>query len=364
MNYPRIAIIYLSFHCEPYIDEVVRSLENITYPKDALELVVVDNPHPQHGLSMDYLEKNVLPKSEITLPRVTLLPQTENLGFAGGNNKGVEYALANNFDFIFFLNNDAYPGPNTFGPLVAALVTDPKIGIAQSLLMLHPRRELINSSGNQIHFCGFGYCRDYQVPLAERHFQPIEDIPYASGAAFMISAELCQKFGAWDRDFFLYHEDMEWSLRLKSRGYRVVLVADSQVFHAYEFQRSITKFFWMERNRFGVLLMFLKIPTLVLIFPALVVYELGTYLFAWRGGWWREKNKLYAYWIKPTTWKMWLKKRAATQAGRTVSDRVLTRDWVGHVKFQESRIENPVLRYVANPVMSVYWWLAKRVMFW
>ncbi len=364
MNTPRIAIVYLSFHSEPYIDDVVNALETVKYPKEKLELIIVDNPHPTHGLSMAHLTAHVLPKSGRTLPCVTLLPQTENLGFAGGNNVGVTYAIAHNFDYIFFLNNDAYPTADTFTELVRVFETDARIAIAQSLLLLHPRRELINSSGNMIHFCGFGYCRDYQVPVADRDLQPIEDIPYASGAAFMIPTVLCRQFGAWDGDFFLYHEDMEWSLRLKSLGYRVVLASKSIVYHAYEFQRSISKFYWMERNRFGVLLMFLKWPTLWLIAPALFIFEIGTYLFAWKGGWWRQKHQLYAYWIMPSTWYIWMQKRRKIQAARSVGDAALTADFVGYVKFQESRIENPVLRYLANPLMSAYWFLVKKVMFW
>ncbi|MCX6781406.1 MAG: glycosyltransferase family 2 protein [Candidatus Magasanikbacteria bacterium] len=360
----KIAIIYLSFHCEPYIDDVVAAMETVDYPKEDLEFIVVDNPHPQHGLSMPYLEQHVLPKSGLSLPKVTLLPQTENLGFAGGNNVGVRYAIEQNFDYVFFLNNDAYPTQNTFKGLVAAFETDSKIAIAQSLIMLHPERQLINTSGNMIQFCGFGYCRDYRVPLAQRSFRAIEDVPYASGAAFMIPTILCKEFGAWDNDFFLYHEDMEWSLRVKSMGYRVVMVRDSMVYHAYEFARSITKFYWMERNRFGVLLMYLKLPTLVLITPAVVAYELGTYLFALKGGWASEKYKLYDYWRRPENWKMWLGKREKIQKQRSVSDAELTRDWVGYIKFQEARVENPLLSRVVNPVMSAYWWLVKKVLFW
>jgi len=360
----KIAIVYLSFHCEPYIDDVVKAMETVAYPKEDLEFIIVDNPHPQHGNSFSYLETHVMPKSGVTLPKVTILAQTENLGFAGGNNVGVDYAIQNNFDYIFFLNNDAYPTENTFTELVAAFESDPKIAIAQSMIMLHPERELINTSGNMIHFCGFGYCRDYRIPLKDRSFKKIEDVPYASGAAFMIPTILCREFGAWDKDFFLYHEDMEWSLRMKSIGYRVVVVRDSVVHHAYEFARSITKFYWMERNRFGVLLMFLKIPTLVLIAPAVLLYELGTYLFAVKGGWASEKHKLYKYWTDSKNWAMWFEKRRNIQKRRSVSDSALTHDWVGYVKFQEARVENPILRYIANPGMTAYWWLVKLVLFW
>lgn len=360
----KIALIYLSFHCESYIDEVAQSVAAVNYPRADLEFIIVDNPHPEFGLSVPYLGKNILPQAGVTLPAVTILPQATNLGFAGGNNVGLAYAIAHGFDFVYFLNNDAYLGPDTFQPLVAAFAADAQIGVAQSLVLLHPARTQINSSGNVIHFCGFGYCRDYQVPVAEKNFPAVSEIPYASGTAFMVPVELCKQFGGWDEDFFMYHEDMEWSLRLKSLGYKIVLVPASTVYHAYEFQRSITKFFNMERNRFGVLFMFLKWPTLVLITPAVLLYEIGTYFFALKGGWWREKHRLYAYWSKRANWKMWWQKRRARQAQRTISDRALTANWVGYVKFQEARIENPVLRYFANPLMSAYWGLVKRIIFW
>ena len=77
----KIAIIYLSFHCEPYIDDVVKAMETVTYSKEDLEFIIVDNPHPQHGNSTAYLEAHVLPKSEKSLPKVTILEQTDDNTF-------------------------------------------------------------------------------------------------------------------------------------------------------------------------------------------------------------------------------------------------------------------------------------------
>ena len=77
-NPPRIAIVYLSFHCEPYIDDVVSSLQKLTYPKDAIEFIIVDNPHPQHGPSVKYLQDHVMPMSGKEIPHTTLLAQPEN----------------------------------------------------------------------------------------------------------------------------------------------------------------------------------------------------------------------------------------------------------------------------------------------
>ncbi|MBF8280890.1 MAG: hypothetical protein HW383_663 [Candidatus Magasanikbacteria bacterium] len=361
---PRVAIIYLSFHSEPYIEDVANALAVEKYPKDALEFVIVDNPHPQYGSSVPYLQANILPRSGKDLPKVTILPQNENTGFAGGNNKGVEYALANNFDYVFFLNNDAYPGPNTFAPLVTAMEADQKIAIAQSFIRLHPNRHLINTSGNCIHFLGFGYCRDYRVPVEQTNYSNVIDVPYASGAAFMVRASFIREYGAWDQDFFLYHEDMEWSLRAKVLGYRVVMVRASEVFHAYDFKRSISKYFWMERNRFAVWLMYLKGGTLLLIAPAVLMMEIGSYLFAQKGGWAGEKHKVYKYWLDKTNRALWIDKRKKIQALRLITDKQLMADFTGRVDFQEPDMESAILKYIANPFFSAYWAVAKWLIFW
>lgn len=354
---PKIAIIYLSFHCEPYIDDVVSSLKKLTYPRDRVELVIVDNPHPEHGPSVRFIEENVLPFSGTEIPHVTLLAQKENLGFAGGNNAGVEWALQNDFDYVYFHNNDGFMAANCLEPLVQALENDPKIGVAQSLMLLHPETELINSTGNSFHYLGFGFCNQYRLKIKDVTLPTVKEVDYASGAALIVSTDLIRKYGAWDNDFFLYHEDLEWSMRLRMAGYKAVLVRDSVFYHKYQFARSITKFYWMERNRYGVMLMFFRLPTLILLLPMALVLEVGLLLFAVKGGWFGERMKVYRYWLQVEHWKLWLGKRKKTQALRVVSDRYLLRYSVPGIYFQDKSTENPLLVYVGNPLMKLYYWI-------
>src|SRR3989338_4062817 len=158
---PKIAIIYLFFHSEPYLDDVVSALKKVSYPKDRLELVIVDNPHPQSGPSVRAIEETVMPFSGAELPHVTLLPQKENLGFAAGN---------------------------VFAPLVSVLETDKSIAVAQSSLLLYPDTEYLNNAGNSFHYLGFGFCDEYRSRVAEVKLPRVKEISYASGAAMMIRA--------------------------------------------------------------------------------------------------------------------------------------------------------------------------------
>lgn len=364
MATPKVAIVYLSFHCEPYINDVVSALEQLTYPKDRVAFVIVDNPHPTFGSSAPHLTEQVMPKSGVTLPETILIANETNEGFAGGNNRGVEWALAHGYDYVYFHNNDAFMDPGCLEPLVDAMEQDPKIAIAQSLIRLYPDTDRINSAGNALHFLGFGYCRQYKKRVDEVALRAVQDIPYASGAAMMVRSSFMRDHGAWDDDFFLYHEDTDFSLRARTRGYRVVLARDSVMYHQYEFKRSVSKYFWMERNRFAILLLYYRWATWLLILPALIGVEIGTAPIAVMKGWWRERLKSYAYWIRPKNFQLWFQKRRAMQVARTVGDCALLAHMTGCILFQESDVDSPMVRYFANPVLTAYLWVVKKVVFW
>lgn len=305
-----------------------------------------------------------MPLSGSALPRVTHLPQEKNLGFAGGNNAGTKQALAYGCDFVFYHNNDGFVALHAFEPLVQAMEDDPSIGVAQSLILLHPDTELINSTGNLYHYLGFGYTANYRQKVTDVSLPPVKNISYASGAALMVRASCIRQHGMWDHDFFLYHEDLEWSFRLRMAGYRIVLVRDSLFYHKYQFSRSIEKFYWMERNRYAILLMFFKWRTLLLLLPMLLVLECGLWLFAWRGGWFDKNKAVYQYWWKKEHRALWLKKRHHIQSLRVLTDRALLRHSVPSIQFQEREMRNPLLIYIGNPLMSVYYWIVVRCLIW
>ena len=112
------------------------------------------------------------------------------------------------------------------------------------------------------------------------------------------------------------------------------------------------------------MLIYFKWPTLVLLFPMALILDLGLLLFAWKTGWLKEKLATYKYWLKKSSWKLWLGKRKNIQAKRQVSDRTLLKLAVGRVVFEEKAIDNPLLRYVGNPLMAGYWWIIRKLIWW
>lgn len=360
----KVAIVYLSYHCEPYLSDVFSAWKKLTYPKDKLACIIVDNPHPEFGSSVRAIDAAIADEASHELPRAVILPQKENLGFAGGNNAGIQWAIENGYDYIFLHNGDGFMEAGCLEPLIDAMEKDSTIGLAQSLLLLYPETSLVNAAGNSYHYLGFGFCNDYRMPVALLELPEVADIPYASGAAVLLRADLLKQYGLWDKDFFLYHEDMEYTLRLRIAGYRAALVRASRFYHTYSFGRSIERFCWMERNRIGVLLMFFRVPTLMLLLPMLIALEGGLWLFAVQNGTVGIRIRTYRYWLNPKHWKLWLVKRRFIQSIRKVRDRDLLRMASPAIRFQEKIMEHPLLLYVGNPVMTVYYWVIVRGLIW
>ncbi len=349
----KVAVILLNWkdYAERYLPELMRSLRNIYYPKEDWKLFIVDNETSEE--TVKYLER-VAPEAELVLNK-------ENFGFAKGNNMGIYKALQQGFDHVYLLNMDTVVDPDFLNKAVEAAESDKNIGVVQSRLMLWPEKEKVNSSGNELHFLGFGFCGGYRSAPREAEQSP-KEITYASGAAILLKAEALCKTGWFDAKFFMYHEDLDLCWRMRLAGYRIVLADDSVVYHKYEFSKSIKKYYWMERNRFICLYSNYRWRTLILIFPALLAMEVGQFVFAVKGGWWKEKLKVYVYLSDPRSWKYILGRRKKIARLRRVKDRDVVSLFTGKIEFQD--ISNFALDKIANPVFGLYWKIVQKFIIW
>jgi GT2 family glycosyltransferase len=363
-KFPKIAIVYLSYHSESYLDQLFASLQKYSYPKDYFEVIIVDNFHPEFGSSLEIIKKKLAGISENIMPKITILPQEKNLGFSGGVNVGINYAIKNGFAYVFLHNQDGFLKEDGLEKLVTVMEKDNAVGAAQSLMVLKKDPDLVNSSGNAFHYLGFGFVKNYKKNVKELTIQTVEDIGYASGAAVLIRSEALIIAGFWDEDYFFYHEDLEYSLRLRLLGFRVVAVRESIFYHDYEFGRNKNKFYYMERNRWNLLFNFYKWPTLLLLLPILLVTELGLLILALIQGWFLEKVRANFYWLNPTNIIKVFKKRSLIQKKRVKPDSELLTYATGSVNFDGAGINNPVVRFIINPILKAYFFIAKRLIRW
>ena len=355
-NFPKIAIVYLSYHCQPYLARAYEAISKLNYPKENLALIIVDNLHPQQGSSESFIRTitTATPPEPPLGKRGTatvILPQTVNLGYAEGNNVGIRWTLTNGFDYIYLHNQDGFMAPDCLTEAVKTMESHANIGAVQSMVMLYPQTDLINTSGNKYHFLGFGYSGDYKKPSLVPRPSSIE-IGYASGAGVLLRADLLEQHGLLDADLFAYHEDLEYSLRLRSLGYTIEVAPQSVFYHEYEFQRNPQKIFYMERNRWAVLIMYYRALTWILIAPVLIITELGTLVYALATGALKQKLTAYQYFLIGKNRSLWFNKRREIQKHRLVGDKQLLHAAVGKLELKDL---NGPLVMVGNLFLNLYW---------
>lgn len=362
---PRVSIIIVSYNHARYLRACFGSLDKIDYPRDRVQVTLVDNKSSDDTVRLAQTEL-FDPSLQRTAGGLSarLVASEINTGFAGGNNLAMREAMEAGFDYVFLLNPDTEVEPVFLTEAVKMAESDPKIGAVQPLLLLHPDTDRVNSIGNAIHFLGFGYCQGYREKWNPARIPELDgrDIAYASGAGVLIRTDVLRRVGLFDETLFAYHEDLDLSWRLRLAGYRVVLASKSVVYHKYEFSRSIKKYYWMERNRYIVHAKNLKWGTLFLIAPAMILMEIGLWLFAFRSGWWREKIRVMAYLWNPAHWIQITQAHRQIQKTRVVPDRDIVKFFTAEISYQE--IANPLLKYVGNPLLKLYWAIIRPLIRW
>lgn len=355
---PFVDVAVVLWRSAPYTEALFQGLETLDYPRDAVRIHFVDNGCGDGSLDAVRAEMR---RREGHLPPIVIHEPGVNTGFSGGNNLVIKHAIEEGHPYVYLLNPDAEFEPGALREAVRVAESDPTIGSVQSLLVLQQEPGTVNAWGNEIHALGFGYCAGYKAPRASAP-RGTTEIAYASGAGALYRTAALRKIGLLDEVLFAYHEDLDLGWRLWLAGYRNVLASESVVRHRYEFSRSIAKWYWMERNRWLVILKNYRLGTLAVLFPFLVAAEFGLLLFSVPGGWWKEKLRTYLWFLRPGTWSYLLAGRRAIRSIRTVPDSAMLARFTTDIAYQEynrnivTRIGNPAWRAVMRVIRAVVVW--------
>jgi GT2 family glycosyltransferase len=225
--------------------ECVESCGRLTYSD--FRIVIVDNG------STDGSESILRER----FPGLVILQSGENLGFSGGNNVGIRYALEHGGEYVWLLNNDTVVDPEGLTELVAVAERDDRIGIVGSKLYYY-------SEPNRLVFAGGFWKGAPLYPLdrgvnEEDHgqYDVEEDVEYITGCSLLIKTAVIADIGEMCPDFFLYWEDVDWNASASDRGWRIVFVPTSRVWHKVAASTNSEpgmKTYYSVRNR----LLFLK----------------------------------------------------------------------------------------------------------
>jgi GT2 family glycosyltransferase len=218
-NLPSVAIIIVNWNSYSHTNGCLLSLRKVKYGN--FKAIVVDNG------STDGSDNQL----ESEFPEVVLLRNKENLGFTGGNNRGISHALESGFDYLMLLNNDTEVEEDFLDALVDCLENDSSIGAVQpKFYFLNNKERIWNAGGKIIQSVGWIKTIGENRP-ANVKFDLPQETAWITGCGFLVRSALIKEIGGLNDRFFIYFEDVDWSLRIKSLGYKLYYCPKSVVYH-------------------------------------------------------------------------------------------------------------------------------------
>lgn len=222
-------------------------IDTLPLEDESIEVIVVDNASKEDEAT----------EIEQRYPQVKVIRSPKNLGFAGGNNLGIQAAQGK---FLFFLNNDTLlrckkedVRSKMFQPLIDRLESSPKIGVVCPKIRFSWGDNLIQYAGytslssitmrNRAIGCGEADNSQYDTA---------RPTPYAHGAAMMVKQEVIEKAGLMPECYFLYYEELDWSMMIHRAGYDIWYEPACTIFHKESQttgQNSPLRTYYMTRNR-------------------------------------------------------------------------------------------------------------------
>lgn len=205
-----------------------------------LKVLFVDNGSNDGSVSM---VRNQFPQAE-----VLALPQ--NLGFAGGYNRGIRAAIDNGADFVFILNNDATVQKDTLQILLAYFKED--VGILSPLVFYASPPDRIWSAGGRINRWNLEK-DDYWTRRQEPDTWPeVIEQDFVTGCAMLFSRKALEQVGVFDENYRMYYEDIDLCYRLRRHGFRILLVPAARAWHKVATssggQNTPNERYWMARS--------------------------------------------------------------------------------------------------------------------
>jgi len=241
-----LSIIIVSWNVKDILKKCLQSIFDKTAGID-FEVIVVDNASKDGSAQMISQE----------FPQVNLIASNENLGFAKGNNLGLEYAQGN---YVLFMNPDMELVENSFPKLLALMNNDDKIALATCQLIYPDGSRQNNIKNNP------GLCDQILILLKLHHlFQPkclkhylAKDFDYTKeqevkqvmGAFTFSHGQIIRQIGGWDNDYFLWWEDLDLCKKIQDLGYKIVYTPKTKVVH-YESKSFAQELSLIKQKRFN-----------------------------------------------------------------------------------------------------------------
>ena len=218
---PAVTAIVLNWCNHDETAHCLRSLLNSEYGN--LDVLLVDNGSPDDSFE----------RLKASFPEIEALQTGMNIGYAGGNNRGIERALRGTVDYVLVLNNDTVLNPQAVSKLVN--VAEREVGTVGGVvpkILYYDEPNLIWYAGGEFSpIRGLGlHWHEGELDRSDAA-ETVQEVTFMTGACCLFSAEALRELKGFDEDFFAYLEDAELSLRMTDAGYQMWYQPEARVLH-------------------------------------------------------------------------------------------------------------------------------------
>lgn len=252
----KASVIIVTYNHKRYIKDCITSV----LANNPLEVIVIDNSSTDG--TAELIERE--------FPQVKLIKSKRNLGYGGGNNLGVKHAKG---EYIVVLNPDTKVEKNWLEELLKPLEKEEKLITTPKILTYDGSK--INTCGNIEHFTGLTFT--HGLNWNPEKFDRFEYLSGLSGACFAMRKKDYLELGGFDESFFSYMEDAELSWRAHAKGFKILYVPTSIVYHDYKLEVPPEKIYRLEKGRYIILRKYLSWKEFLLLFPSLLMTEILTW---------------------------------------------------------------------------------------
>ena len=221
------------------LEDTCALIESIPFNEN-MEVIVVDN-------ASNNQETEAIAKR---YPQVKVIKSDQNLGFAGGNNLGIQAAQGK---YLFLVNNDTVFKDFNIQALIDRIESSPEIGVVCPKIRF-------TWGNNPIQFAGYTTLskitvRNLAIGFGEDdhgQYDTAHPTPYAHGAAMLIRRDAIEKVGLMPKCYFLYYEELDWSMMFTRAGYQIWYEPQCTIYHKESRatgQNSPLRTYYLTRNR-------------------------------------------------------------------------------------------------------------------
>lgn len=215
----RCTIIVLNFNGKHLLPACLDSLAEQTAAN--LHTIVVDNA------STDGSAELVSEK----YPWVQFLPLDKNCGFSIANNVAMREALTSGSDFVLLLNNDTFAAPDFVAQMMAVMQEDSRIAVVCPKIYFAHQPDLLWYAGGEYNLWTSATRHRGWMETDHGQFDHLDTFTQATGCAMLVRASAIAEIGLLDERFWIYAEDLDWSLRFLKQGYKLAFAAKARLWH-------------------------------------------------------------------------------------------------------------------------------------